>query len=35
MTQARTWRRLTPAVLTLGTLALTLYTIGAPYTHGG
>ena len=35
MNPARTWRRLTTAVLTLGTLTLTLYTIGAPYTHGG
>ena len=28
-------RRLTVAVLALSTLALLLYTIGAPFDHGG
>jgi len=28
-------RRITLAVLTLATFALLLYTVGAPYTHGG
>lgn len=28
-------RRITFAVFTLATLALMLYTIGAPYDHGG
>lgn len=29
------WRRLTLALFTLATLALLLYTIGAPHEHGG
>ncbi len=28
-------RRITLAVLTLATFGLLLYTVGAPYTHGG
>jgi hypothetical protein len=35
MNPALTWRRVTTAALTLATLALALYAIGAPYTHGG
>jgi hypothetical protein len=34
MTQALTWRRLALALMTLTTLALLLYTIGAPMTEG-
>jgi hypothetical protein len=29
------WRRLILALFTLATLALLLYTIGAPHEHGG
>ncbi len=29
------WRRITLALFTLATLALLLYTVGAPYEHGG
>lgn len=29
------WRNLTLAACTLATLALLLYTIGAPHEHGG
>lgn len=35
MTATLSWRRLTPAMFTLATLALLLYTSGAPYEHGG
>jgi hypothetical protein len=35
MTQKVGWRRLTIAVHTLATMALLLYTIGAPHEHGG
>lgn len=35
MTLSITWRRATFAVLTLASLATLLYTIGAPYNHGG
>jgi hypothetical protein len=35
MTQTVTWRRITLAAFTLATLALLLYTIGAPHEHGG
>ena len=35
MTRALTWRRLALALMTLTTLALLLYTVGAPYEHGG
>jgi len=30
-----TWRRMVFALLTPATLALLLYTVGAPHTHGG
>jgi hypothetical protein len=29
------WRRLTLAAFTLASLALLLYTVGAPFEHGG
>jgi len=29
------WRRLVLALPTVATLALLLYTVGAPYDHGG
>jgi hypothetical protein len=35
MTLTATWRHLLLAALTLATLALLLYTIGAPHEHGG
>ena len=35
MTLSATWRRAVFAVLTLASLATLLYTIGAPYEHGG
>jgi hypothetical protein len=35
MTHTPTWRRVTYAVMALATLALLLYTVGAPYEHGG
>jgi hypothetical protein len=34
MTLAITWRRAVYVMLTLASLALLLYTIGAPYTEG-
>jgi hypothetical protein len=34
MTLAVTWRRTAYAVLTLASLALLLYTVGAPMTEG-
>jgi hypothetical protein len=35
MTLSISWRRAVLAVLTLASLATLLYTIGAPYEHGG
>jgi hypothetical protein len=35
MTHALTWQRVALIALTLLTLALLLYTIGAPAKHGG
>jgi hypothetical protein len=35
MTLATIWHRAGYAMLTLASLALLLYTIGAPYDHGG
>jgi len=35
MTRTNAWRRLTVAASTLASLALLLYTIGAPFEHGG
>ena len=35
MTRSVTWRRAVYALLTLASLATLLYTIGAPYEHGG
>jgi hypothetical protein len=35
MTRAIAWRRLAFAAFTLATLALLLYTVGAPFEHGG
>jgi hypothetical protein len=35
MTITTTWRQTVLAALTLATLALVLYTIGAPYDMGG
>ncbi len=35
MTPTIAWRRLAIAVLALTTMALLLYTIGAPHEHGG
>jgi membrane-bound ClpP family serine protease len=34
-TLTTTWRQAVLATLTLATLALLLYTIGAPHEHGG
>jgi hypothetical protein len=35
MTARLWWRRVTPVLFTLMALALLLYTVGAPYEHGG
>jgi hypothetical protein len=35
MTLSMNWRRVALAMFTLALLALPLYTIGAPYQHGG
>jgi hypothetical protein len=35
MTRVINWRRLTFAAFTLATLALLLYTVGAPFDQGG
>ena len=35
MTLSITWRRIVFAVFALASLATLLYTIGAPYEHGG
>jgi hypothetical protein len=35
MTLSINWRRVVLAVFTLASLATLLYTIGAPYEHGG
>ena len=35
MTAQRTWRRLTLAATTLASLALLLYTVGAPHLSAG
>jgi hypothetical protein len=35
MTRTIAWRTITTAVLTPATMALLLYTIGAPHEHGG
>jgi hypothetical protein len=35
MTHSLTWQRIAMVVLTLLTLALLFYTIGAPAKHGG
>ena len=34
MTRTNTWRRLTVAASTLASLALLLYTVGAPVSNG-
>jgi hypothetical protein len=35
MTRVLSWRRIALAVVTLATLAMLLYTIGAPFDQGG
>ncbi len=35
MTLSITWRQVAYAMFTLASLALLLYTIGAPHEHGG
>ena len=35
MTAQLTWRRLALAIVTVATLALLLYTVGAPHLSGG
>jgi len=35
MTRSSSWRRVTAALGTLAALGLLLYTIGAPFNHGG
>jgi hypothetical protein len=35
MTRTNAWRRLTVAASTLASLALLLYTVGAPVSNGG
>ena len=35
MTHVLSWRRIALAVITLATLAMLLYTIGAPFDQGG
>jgi hypothetical protein len=35
MTRVLSWQRIVLAVFTVASLALLLYTIGAPYEHGG
>jgi hypothetical protein len=35
MIRVLSWRRVVPAVCTVATLVMLLYTIGAPFEHGG